>query len=314
MASPTGTFNSLGEFEAASQPAAAAPLADNPPFVSGTIPPAFTFSPNGGAGISIPGFYVTADDSLVIAVRNSAAGLNGITVQVRFMLPDGSVQMMVFPLNNIDQIRTKFTITNPLQEGIILGVTVQIPPVTVKRGQCYITAAVVRGADPNSFVTITLLSDYLTTAFQPSWPFCPIRPALEGPGFIYTPAGNVPNPAAGAQLVMPIRTQWRIISIQFSLTTDGTAGNRSVDLTLQENAGEVFSTGPVAVQPPNTTYFYSYASGVTWQTNDATRQNMPLPAELFLANQAPMNALIVNPGAGDQMTAMTALVEEWIDI
>ena len=314
MGVPAGSYDNLDSLNAGSS----SQVSDQPPapapFDSKTIPPSIIFTPTGGPSASMQAFYLTPDDNVQLTVWNGNAALTSVTLQLRILRPDGTIVITAATLANLTSNRTANTLSFSQLEGFLVGAVVGPPGVALASGQTFCNLAVVRGTPQSPIMSMVLLADYLTSATQPGWPYGRVASAVDGPGFVKVVNGAIPNPNTGAVLTQPAGTRWRVTALRLSLATDATAGNRLVSLDIAPGAGLTWKVSSVAAQPPSSTYFYSYAAGVNWQSADPTQQVMPIPPDLVIANSSGVNALFSGGGAGDQMSAITAQIEEWIDV
>ena len=314
MSTAPGNYDNLDALSAAA-PEPAPPLADtSQAMVTTAPPPAIPFIPTGGPPLAVPAIYVTPDDNLVISAWNSVAAVNTITVQVRLLNPDGTLQLQSFTLSGVDSARGLNTVSYGLLEGFIVGVTVRQPTAGTKRGQTYVTVQVQRGVPTNPLANFTLLSDYVTTAFQPSWPAGPLRPALEGPGFSYPFISPGTGVGGAMSFNQPIRTRWRVKEVVAVLSTSAVVANRTLQLNIQEAVPVIYFVNAPAVQPASTIYTYHFFPGCNWNVSDTAHQMISLPPELLLDQQSFVQCGALNSQTGDVMSSLTFLVEEWIDV
>lgn len=124
----------------------------------------------------------------------------------------------------------------------------------------------------------------------------------------------VATPAAGAEWVItgPGQGLWRVVSVAFTLTTDATVANRGVVLVVDDGTTVIARTGAGAVQAASLTQNYGAAVG-THTGAAGTALNVPLhnPYGVLLQPGWRLRTETVNLQAGDQYSAIAALVEEF---
>jgi hypothetical protein len=315
MASPTGSFDSLGEFEAASGPAIIAPLAAATPFASETQPPSINFTPSGGPSASMAALYVTNDDNVQLTVWNSNALLTEVQFQVRVLKPDGSIVILTYKLPNPTSDRTRNTIAFQLTEGFLLGAVVGPPGAAMVRGQAFCNLAILRGAVSNPLWTDLLIADYITTAFLPAWPYGQLRNAADGQGNVTSNVGAAPGAGADPSITVPTRALWLLQSVKTHLLTDGVAGNRQVGLQILGGGGaNIFTGNAAAAQAASLGYDYSFAPGLALDAHTPIEQTAPLPAGLLLQPGSLISFVCLGIDAGDQFAAVSVQVVEWLDV
>lgn len=321
MSTPPGSYDSLNALDAATPLAppaiqAATPLAASAaaPFESQTRPPLFTFSPQGAMGVSMQGFYINQDDNLVIGVWNSSAAVTTVNVQVRVLRPDGSLIYEAFSCPNVLSTRQVAAVNISQLEGFIVGVVVQSPGPGVVRGQTYVTVKIARGAVGNSLANITLVADYLSTAFQPSWPYGGLRGSTDGPGLAYGTNGGIPLAGADASVSVPTNARWSVLSVKVHLLTDAVAGNRQVSLLCIDSGGTAWEIGATTTQGPSLGYDYTWAPGLQFNATVPTEQCAPMPMGVLLPAGSTLTATMTGRDAGDQFSAVAVALQEWIDV
>jgi hypothetical protein len=314
MSTPPGQYDSLDALDAATIPAAP-PLAETPaPFASQTQPPAITFGATGGPSVAMEGFWITPDDSLQIRVWNSNVNLTSVTVQVRILRPDGSLDTQQFTINNVTSNRVVNQQAFTQLEGFIVAAVIGPPGVAVARGQTFVNLAVVRGSVTNPLMMLVLLSDYLTSAVQPSWPFGRVVSAVEGAGYSYAPSGAVPGAGQDTQIIVPPSTRWQVLSGHTHLVTSAAAGNRQVALFVFQGGAVSWNVAAPATQPPSAGYDYTWAPGCPYGATIATVQTAPLGDPTIVGAGSNITTQTQGIAAGDQYTALTLSVVEWIDV
>jgi hypothetical protein len=314
MSTPPGNYDNLDALAAAPvEPGA--PLADasaaTPPQ---SVAPVIALPPAGNLQVSMPGLYITPDDTIQFTCVNGNPALTSIAAVVRVLRPDGSIETQPIVITGLTSDRVANVALAPQMDGWILGIRVGQLNAGTSRGQTYTTVALIRGSLNNPLFTITLVQDYVSSNFKPSWPYGALRSAVDGPGFITTYAGV--EPAAGADCVVqqPPAVRWRVISATTTLVTNAVVSNRSPTLQLASGGVVVGQYPTAAVVPASSTINLTWASGLTPLGPFNNYQAAPLPEGAIIAASGVVSTLTQAIEAGDQYHFLTLLVEEWIDV
>jgi hypothetical protein len=124
----------------------------------------------------------------------------------------------------------------------------------------------------------------------------------------------LPNPAVATDLaiVAPGNGLWRVISVVFRLVTDANAANRFVQLTADDGSNVWWQAAAPEVQAASTTIDHGAYVGATTSTLVVGVAAIALPADgLWLEPGWALRSVTDNVQAGDQFSAVTALVEEF---
>ncbi len=314
MSTAPGNYDNLDQLTAASEPAPAPALADGLP--PGPPSPAqdFTFVAEGRPGVSMPGFLITPDDSIELRVWNSNAALTSVTMQLRVLKPDGTIVIEAYTLQGLTADRTQNTLAVNQLSGYLVGAVVGPPGVALQRGQTFVNVAVVRGTIQNPLMVEVLIADYMTSSFQPGWPYGRQLSAVDGSGFATTRLGTAVPPGYESALIQPANTRWAMQSVVVTLTTSAAAGNRSVTLSCINSIGAVFVVTAPTTQGPSTQIEYTFGAGVPLISTGPLSQYIPIPQGLVLSQIAQFHTATASLQTGDQYHQMAATVEEWIDV
>jgi len=123
-----------------------------------------------------------------------------------------------------------------------------------------------------------------------------------------------PQPAAQTEwsITVPGQGLWRVISLHFSLVTDGTASNRTVGLFADDGTDTYFRTAAASVQTASLTWSYSAFQGAGQSDNTGNQNYMPLPGDgLWLQPGWRLRSSTDNFQATDRYSAINLLVEEY---
>jgi hypothetical protein len=314
MSTPTGNYDGLDALAAASDAIAPTQTADALPPASLAPATDFSFVAEGRPGVSMLGFLITPDDNVQFTVWNRNGLLTSVTLQLRVLKPDGTIVLEEYTLQNLTNDRTPNTLTVNQLSGYLVGVVVGPPGVVLSRGQTFTQVAVSRGTPTNPLMLLVLVADYLTSAFQPTWPGAQIRGATEGPGMIVTYLGAVPGTGAETLVNQPPRTRWRLLSAFATLETAANAGNREPTINLSQGSQTLFQVAEPTPIPASQTVQCSWGSGVSQSPSAGNVQGAPLPIEFYLADSGIVTTATIGMFNADQWSALAVQVEEWIDV
>ena len=279
-----------------------------------TAAPNITFAAQNVQPPQQAGIYVDVNDSVQVTVWNSNPALTSVTVQLRTLLLDGTLQTTQVQVNNIPATRTATVQAILPGECFILSAICGPPGVPNLRGQTFVNCTLIRGSGASAVTLFTLFADYLTAGMAPEWPNGRVLSSLDGPGYVYIVSGPAPGPGVAPGLAQPANAQWRVLGVRAELVTSATAGNRQVGFAWKLPslliAFEVYSNNE---QPASTDWFYSSAPGVAFTPSANPAQVMPSPVDFMVIGN---DLLVLCNGlqATDNFSAVTALVEEWIAV
>ena len=194
--------------------------------------------------------------------------------------------------------------------GVPQSISARPRAVPVRRGECYIRITLLVDGEPVK----RLMAAYLTDGKTLSWPPGVHEGFTEGPGLIRLVTGT--NPAAGVEVLeaVPTNARWKLRGLYIQLTTDANAANRTVLMELDDGT-TVFYTirGPVHTASLTRGYFGVVDPGYLEAAFDAGNAiRLPLP-EITLYQGWSFGTTTVALQVGDDWTAPTLIVEEWIE-
>lgn len=283
--------------------------------------------------------YVQRDDLLVIEFVTGVAA-ETLQIGIRQLLP-GRVQgpaqpdasSPASPLGNspygqvVTTIQTiRSTAINLLQtasfvlaEGYLLSLAIS-STIAQTRGQTFVRAFIVRGPVAVTNSAYMLLGDYVNTNAPVGFPFGRSISPLEGPGNVrFTQPAN---PAAGADFTIapPVGTKWRVLSLQATFTASGVAATRNIRAQIFDN-NTARATGTFVA---NVGVTAGQVAAVTVAPGAVANATVPLnltiafPPDVILSTstvaQVFLRTSTQNIDAGDQWSAISLLLEEWMDI
>jgi hypothetical protein len=314
MATPPGNYDGLDALSAATPASAPAPDSTTQAALPPATDAAISFGSTGAPSVAVPGFYITADDTIQLTVWNSNPALTTVTMQLRVIKPDGTLIIQQQALNGITADRTANVAVLQEMDGFIVGVTIGPPGVAIARGQTYVRLAVVRGTLAAPIMQVVLLSDYVSSAFQPAWPAGRVLSAVEDAGWITTLNGTQPPVKADATIQQPASARWRLQSAQIQVNTVATAGARHFQFIISHGGNQMFFGSAAADQPANVGVQYNLAPGLPTQAVSPTVQTLALPIDLIVSQQALLSTAVLGMLTGDQVGGIVLAYEEWIDV
>jgi hypothetical protein len=248
---------------------------------------------------------------------SAVASLTGITVTLTgLMLNDQGVlspfSVTVAPGGARAAART----TQQIGEGWIVHFALRLSGPAVRRGQCYASVWVLRGASALGFQTANLWSGYLATDLVGAFPHVPAEGPLSGQGI--PRAVNQANPAAATEWVMtvPAGARWQLQGVTFTLVTSATVLNRFVSLTIDDGANTILRASTNTAQGAAITRIYSFGSGLP--NNADTTNNLvsvPFPPVLmFQGWRLRSQTFGLDAVLGDQLQTIWAGVQEWLEL
>jgi len=279
--------------------------------------PPLPFGPAIGVPSAMP-FVVTGEEYLRLQIV--ATNLSyPVGIHWRMALPTGQIQVFQERVVSDPAIeRAAVQADFPLGAGLILNVGVIGLGVAVQYGHLYARVTLMRGRGAAAVLLGTLLADYITARWGIGWPGSAIRLPSEtrNTSIYYT---NV-APAAGVEQVIqvPAGANWELLSFNAQLTTDATAGNRTVELRFDDGAAAnllVLVRAP-GTQTPSVAGFWSWVQGLPYETIPAGQvapRTGGLPIGLRLRGGARVRTNTTTLAAGDQWGAARWYVRETLE-
>lgn len=273
-------------------------------------------SPVIGGGRLLPSpsqFYLTGEDRLRVVCCNSKAGVI-LKVQWRTALFSGEI-VPNSETHTPTSDRTVYTEDLELGTGSLLNITVFAAAGSPLIGQTYVMVQLVRGVGAAAIVLGTLLAGYVTTTQALGFPGSPILSSVEGGAAYRRITGT--TPAAGAEIseVVPNGARWQLLTVNALLTTSAAAGTRTPNLVITDGGVDYFGSGqPVGVGA-------SAGSPYWWEQGMALAVQVGLigsVAGLLIEGHMLAGHRFItrtsNLQAGDQWSAPSYLVREWLEV
>lgn len=270
----------------------------------------------GGGRVAPYQFAVTGEDSLLVRMTTTldalTAGPTPLSVAVRLLLPDGTIQVNNFLLP-WDGVSTMPQILIPLPPSAITNISARYAGGPWPNGAMYVSVYVVRGNSLASFtITGQLLGGLVTSGKSLSYPGSAITPWTEGrgwtkdlsPGFL--PLGTEMAFALGAP---PI---WRLIAFTGTLTCSAAAATRYPTIILGPGGGVIWYRSPlIATLAAGQSGEFNWAIGYGTQMAAVPPRYYGPLADLGLLNPlAFLSTNTIGLQAGDQWSNITMWVEE----
>jgi len=121
------------------------------------------------------------------------------------------------------------------------------------------------------------------------------------------------DPAAGVEIIetVPAGKIWKVISVMIPFTTSAVAGNRRVNLHIDDGTTPFEAINGDLDQPASLTNTYNFFQGAPRDTAfNNSRLLLPLPINLTLLGGHRIITVTVSLDAGDNYDAPLILVEE----
>lgn len=252
------------------------------------------------------------EDSLTLTILapTNLAAAQPILI-CRFLRPDGEIVLI---RKTPPVVGDGWALNFTLGEGFLLSATVVINGLLVTQpGQFFAMLTIQRDLPETNGANFLLFSDYITATHFPSWPYGRQIQSQEGPGRIRTIVGT--TPAAGAEIseAVPTTVRWRLLAFRFHLTTSAVAGNRNINFSADDGANIFYQSLFDTPQAASSTNNYQ-ASNFGFAPGVGGGQGwFPWPDSTLLDGGYRLRTATNGLLAGDQYTAPTYLVEEWVN-
>lgn len=262
------------------------------------------------------GQYVSSGDSLTLTAWSSLAGL---TVTLAGQQVAANCQVTPFTLVvHPDGLVTPTSVSLNLIEGMITSLSVSVTGSTLpQRGQTYVRASVGIFSGGTTIPYATLVSDYVTGSFQPSFPPAALLGPQEGTGYMRILIPDDVAAGHGVEITQDAVFVWDINFVQFFLETDAVVANRGVSLVFTDTVGNSTWEGTRFVpQPASKGYTYNFQQnpGNDSAFSDSYLAQLPLgyrltgPGSIFIDyNSSPHSN-------GDQLSSVRMVMREWLNI
>jgi hypothetical protein len=208
--------------------------------------------------------------------------------------------------------RTISTLQADLGPGVLLHVQSSVTPSTVKPGEVYVRARIVRNATSEATPQMLLFSGYVSSLYQPSFPLTDSITPSPLRGVIKSVTGT--DPAAGAECsdTVPANALWRLHGWRASLVTSAAATTRQVMLQVTDGATVVMETPANGTQGASLTRAYSALESVSAPAGVGSSLFIALPSEMVIPAGYVIRTSTSGLDVGDNWGAPQLTVEEWL--
>lgn len=253
--------------------------------------------------------YLTQDDALWLYAASSLGGT--LRVVVRILLPDGSMSISSWDFF-VSPTRVQNIFTQPLSEGFLLGIHVYDTAVAYRRGQCYASINVQRDTLANNIRPMRLVQGYVSYYSRLYWPGGGSEDSLAGLGNIRSITGATPAAGSDFSETVPGFTSWRLIALSYTITTSATVASRATGLLIDDGTNPILKTYASVGVPAGTVTNTSFAPGLITGSVNVTLQWAGFIDGLRLAAGFRIRSIVNALQAGDQITQVQYMVEEWL--
>lgn len=213
----------------------------------------------------------------------------------------------IIPTND----RLVTTVTIRPGSGLLLSCFFLSDTATVRRGDCYVNAALTNSKDA---VTIDMLCEgYVTSQCGIEWPDFINENSVAGFGSLKTITGA--NPAAGAEVsdTVPANARWKLRAIKVTFVASAAVANRVINITFDDGT-TVFLTlqDRTAITAGQTRAANANTFSVL-PADTATDHYFVLPFDLWLSQGYRIKTVTTLLDVADDYGAPTYIVEEFLE-
>lgn len=255
-------------------------------------------------------FLTTGEDNFRLRSWCSVAGVT-VSIQGRQVRENGEI-FAFGETHTPNSDRTQAESFYSLDAGAVLNVGVFVASGAVKRGECFIELALVRGLGGATFTLGTLVQGYVSTAGALAWPGSPLENPTDGSGVIRAATFAV---LGGAELgvTVPTNVLWRLLSVAGRLTCSAAAGTRAPILTINNGTTIYMRSPQKQTSAPLSANTYTWLPGMPLETvlfAGAGVAGLPVPCFVPAGHQI----VTITPSLdfGDAYSDGVFMVEEWI--
>ena len=259
--------------------------------------------------------YINRDTALVFNyLCNTTAA--AITVTWKMLLPNG--KLVINQQNFITAANSTFTsLTWDLDEGFLVSLTValQTGSSRVPRGDTWVVVGLAYSKATPLQPFRLLIRDYFTSTAPLAWPDGQLQANVDGQGLIQGTTFSTPAAGADFSQIVAATLRVKLHTVTATLTTNATAGNRTVLFVLQNPVGTtVWTLGPLTVQTASKVVIYNLIPGTALGTDAAGNQTVPLPTECVLDGGFLIASVTTGLLGTDAWTNIKTLWEVWWEI
>jgi hypothetical protein len=263
----------------------------------------------------VPGpapLYLTLDDIVYLEYYQPVSGF-AINLNMRVLVPGGEVVPVSYSYSGLGTTAgtTAGTRLIPGVEGYLLSATVI--STAQSRGQCFVRLSVRRGYGAQDLSNPMILCQGYASQYEyVCWPNGWIESPLDGRGLSRTVVGAAPAAGAEISITVPAGVNWILRSMAFTLTTAAGGSNRQEHLVLDDGANVFWAGVSAAPQAGSAVDYVSWAAGAAPASDATPAIQGTLPAECRMRPGWRIRTATTGIQAGDQYSAPTLLVEEFV--
>jgi hypothetical protein len=271
-----------------------------------------TYSPTALERLAgLQGLYLTGEDNLRLTTFGALAGAE-VAIEGRRITPD--CRIVPFADRHVpNSDYTARTSLHALGEGLLTNVQLRATVGAAIAGHVFGVLEVVRGLTGGVQPLATLLQGDITVNGRLAWPGSPIASPIDGPGRLRSIVGT--DPAANVEIseAVPAGRRWSLTSFFATLVADANVANRTVTLIVDDGANTIWQQDASAVQTAGQTRSYeAFNFGAAADLVGSTFR-LPAPFPISLPAGFRIRTSTANRQVGDNWSAPTLLVEEWIE-
>jgi hypothetical protein len=251
---------------------------------------------------------VRRGDQLTITSYSSVASILVQIITRIYVNGDIQVGLQTFTTNGT---RAAQATTIDLTDGLLIGVQILVLSGTALRGTVFIKGVIFQGSGTTQ-TQLGIISNYVTTNNQISYPTSPLINSTDGDGFLN------PVDTSGGTVFIPVNTLWKVIAVNAAIHCSAVAANRNYEFD-QNLPGPSTATQsiPRRLQVANENIFYhlgDYSESTALFTDalGTVHWYVQMP-QLKIRRGGFVTSTIINIQAGDTNTSFV-VVEEWMDI
>lgn len=257
--------------------------------------------------------YVTGEDALCLTVFNAAAGaivtVSGRMQQLGEARPKPFSQTLT-PATD----RSASTVRFAIGEGWLLNAQAIVTGGTPAIGQTFARLSLCHGTTTNALELFTMAAGYVTAKMPLSYPGSGVLASVEGAGALRAIVGSTPGVGAEISETVPTGARWELVALVAQLTASATVASRLPVLVLDNGANGFTFTGQQGAQPAGTADIYTFAQGMPSLAVGASSVGAsPIPIGVRFGAGFRIRTSTGGLQVGDQWTAPTYLVREWIE-
>jgi hypothetical protein len=250
------------------------------------------------------------DSFLLTWLYPTLAGSFTHNILLRWLRADGEIITTLIPVPSTIAV-SSFSFT--MGEGFLLSATLSglgQPP--LEPGTIFYTFNVIRNVPNTLMVMWQLISDYLTAAHFPTWPYGRMMFPTEGPGRLRSIVGGTPGAGGEISESVPAFTRWSLLSFRASIATSAVVASRKTSFVIDDGVNVLFqSDSNLVVTASNngqaTLCNTGFVNAII--TNAACIAPCPL---IFLNAGYRIRTLTSGIDVGDQYASPKYLVQEWM--